>query len=75
MNNRLIPWAVTAFAIVVILLNTVFIVDQRSQAVVLRLGEPVGTVNADGKSPGLHIKVLGFSGQRARIAIDYATKP
>lgn len=60
MNNRLIPWAVTAFAIVVILLNTVFIVDQRSQAVVLRLGEPVGTVNADGKSPGLHIKVPFF---------------
>lgn len=57
MNGRLFPWAVTAFAIVVILLNTIFIVDQRSQAVVLRLGEPVGTINADGRSPGIHAKV------------------
>ncbi len=60
MNGRLVPWAVTAFAIAVILLNTLFIVDQRSQAVVLRLGEPVGTVNADGRSPGIHAKVPFF---------------
>lgn len=60
MNGRLVPWAVTAFAIAVVLLNTLFIVDQRSQAVVLRLGEPVGTVNADGRSPGIHAKVPFF---------------
>lgn len=48
---RVIGWAGLALAVLVIVfLNSVFIVDQRRQAVVLRLGQPQRVINAPGSS-------------------------
>ena len=43
---RLIVWGVAALALLILLANTFFVVGQREQALVLRLGEPVRVVNA-----------------------------
>ena len=57
-QSRLIGWAVALAALLIVLLNTVYIVDQRKQAVVLRFGDPVRTVNAfNDNNPGLKLKV------------------
>lgn len=56
-QNRLIGWAVAAFALVVVLFNTLYVVGQTKQAVVLRFGEPQRVVNAfNDNKPGLHFK-------------------
>ena len=48
---------VIAAGALIVLSQTFFIVDQRKQAVVVRLGEPVRVINAPGDvSPGLKIK-------------------
>ena len=50
-------YAVLAVAALVVLANSLFIVDQRQQALVLRLGEPVRVINAPGRQgAGLNIK-------------------
>lgn len=55
---RLIAWAVAAAALLIVLFNTLYVVDQRKQAVILRLGQPVRTVNAFKENePGLKIKL------------------
>ena len=59
MNRRkMIIWGVGAFALLLLLVNTFYVVGQREQALVLRLGEPVRTVNVDRArpDPGLKIK-------------------
>lgn len=57
-RNRMILWGLVAFAVLVVLANTLYIVGQREQAVVLRFGEPVRVVNAPGaQQAGLHAKV------------------
>ena len=56
-RNRMIIWAVAALAFVVLLANTFYVVGQREQALVLRLGEPVRVVNVGRvNSPGLKVK-------------------
>jgi membrane protease subunit HflC len=56
-QNRLIAWGVAAVALVIVLANTLYIVDQRKQAIVLRFGEPQRVVNAfNDNRPGLHFK-------------------
>ena len=57
-RQRLIVWGVAAFALLVVLANTFYVVGQRQQAVVLRLGEPVRVVNMVGRraDPGLKLK-------------------
>jgi membrane protease subunit HflC len=56
-QQRLIGWGVAVFAFVVVLFNTLYVVDQRKQAVVLRFGEPQRVVNAfNDNKPGLHFK-------------------
>ena len=56
-QNRLIGWAVAAIGVFIILANTLYVVDQRKQAVVLRFGEPQRVVNAfSDNKPGLHFK-------------------
>jgi modulator of FtsH protease HflC len=51
-------YAVVAFAALVVLANTLFIVPQTGQAVVVRFGEPVRVINDPGHSaPGLYAKV------------------
>ena len=53
--------------IAVVVTNTFFIVDQREQAVVVNLGEPVRIINPPGAyDPGLKVKIpfVEFGGQR-----------
>ncbi len=56
MTTRLATQLGLAFFALVLLVNTFFIVDQRSQAVVVRFGEPVRTINYSGKAAGLNMK-------------------
>lgn len=58
MNRSLTVLGAIAFAVLITLSQTFFIVDQRKQAVIVRLGEPVRVINAPGSpAPGLKIKV------------------
>ncbi|MES2034349.1 MAG: protease modulator HflC [Pseudomonadota bacterium] len=58
-SNRLVFYGVVAFAALIVLAQTLYVVDQRSQALVVRFGEVVRVVNAPGAddSPGLKIKI------------------
>lgn len=57
MNPRIWPILILVVGALVVLSNTFFTVDQRQQAIVLRLGEPVRVINADKSSgPGLKVK-------------------
>jgi len=58
MNRSLTVLAVIVVGALIVLSQTFFIVDQRKQAVIVRLGEPVRVINAPGEpSPGLKVKV------------------
>lgn len=57
-RKRLIAYGAAAFAALVVLANTLYVVDTTEQAVVLSFGRPVRVVNAVGNpsNPGLKIK-------------------
>jgi len=56
-RSPLILYAVIAFVAVVLLANSLFVVDQREQAVVLRFGQAVRVINKPGHNEaGLNIK-------------------
>ena len=56
-SNNLIVYAIIAAAIAVLLANTLFVVDQREQAVVLRFGDPVRVIHAPNQGgAGLNVK-------------------
>ena len=56
-KGRLIALGAIALGVIVLFSNTFYVVDQRTQALVLRLGDPVRVVNTPRfPSPGLHIK-------------------
>jgi membrane protease subunit HflC len=56
-RRQLWTWGIVVFGFLVILANTLFIVDQRQSVLVVRFGEPVRVINALGKGgPGLNIK-------------------
>lgn len=56
-SRQLTVWGVIGFVILIVLANTLFIVDQKQSAIVLRFGEPVRVINALGKGgPGLKVK-------------------
>lgn len=58
MSPRLTAYAVLAVGLVILLANSLFVVDQRQQVLVLRFGEPVRVINAPGKpGAGLNLKV------------------
>jgi membrane protease subunit HflC len=58
MNRRVIFLLIGVLAFTLILTNTFFIVDQREQAVVVNLGEPVRVINPPGAyDPGLKAKI------------------
>jgi membrane protease subunit HflC len=58
MNRRLIYLLIGILVFSVVLTNTFFIVDQREQAVVVNLGEPVRVINPPGAyDPGLKVKI------------------
>jgi membrane protease subunit HflC len=57
MNRRLLIWGVAAFAVLVVVANSLYVVDQTHQALILRFGEPIRVVNAGPRgAPGLKIK-------------------
>lgn len=57
MNRQLILYGVIALAVIVVLANTLFVVEQREEAIVLRFGDPVRVVNAPSKpGAGLNFK-------------------
>ncbi|HEX4709229.1 protease modulator HflC [Phenylobacterium sp.] len=51
-RSPLILYAVLAFVALVILANSLFVVEQRQQAIVLRFGQPVRVIHAPGQSGG-----------------------
>jgi membrane protease subunit HflC len=56
-STPLFLWLILGFVAIVILANTLFIVDQREEAVVLRFGEPVRVIHAPGQpGAGLNVK-------------------
>ncbi len=57
MTPRQIALAVVAVVVAIMLAQTLYVVEQREQAIVVRLGEPVRVVNANGRQAGLHVKV------------------
>ena len=58
MSNRLIAWAVGLVVIAVLAANTLFVVDQRDQAIVVAFGDPVRVINAPGTNgAGLNFKL------------------
>ena len=56
MNPRLMTWLGAALLGVILIFNTLFIVDQREQVVVVRFGDPVRVINFTGKAAGLNFK-------------------
>jgi len=57
MSRRLWGWMILAIGLLILAMNTFFVVDQREQAIVVRFGEPVRVINAPRRNEaGLHIK-------------------
>ena len=52
MERRLIAYGVAVFAVLIVLANTVYQIDQREQALIIRFGDPVRVV----ERPGLNLK-------------------
>jgi membrane protease subunit HflC len=61
MNRRILVYGGLALAAVFVLANTLFVVDQRQQAVVVQVGEPVRVIHAPGQGgAGLNFKIPFF---------------
>ena len=57
MSRRLILYGVIALAVIVVLANTLFVVEQREQAIVVSFGDPVRVIHAPGQpGAGLNFK-------------------
>ena len=57
MNSRLVALGATIIFALIVVSNTLFVVEQRKQAIVVRFGEPVRVLNDPNKpNPGLHMK-------------------
>jgi membrane protease subunit HflC len=57
-RNPLIVYLILGVALAIVLANTLFVVDQRQEAVVLKFGEPVRVIHAPGQpGAGLNFKV------------------
>ncbi|MET0295626.1 MAG: protease modulator HflC [Phenylobacterium sp.] len=55
-NRRLLVWAIGAIVVLMVVFQTFYVVEQREQALVLRLGQPVRVVNQPG-SPNAGLKL------------------
>jgi membrane protease subunit HflC len=56
-SSPLIVYLIVAFAVIVVLANTLFVVEQREEAVVLRFGQPERVIHAPGQpGAGLNFK-------------------
>ena len=57
-RNLMVGWLAVVFVAGVVLANTFYVVKQTDQAIVLRLGQAVGVINAAGEDdPGLKVKI------------------
>ncbi|MCR5879023.1 protease modulator HflC [Phenylobacterium sp. J367] len=57
MRNRFTLYVAAVVVLAIVLANTLFVVDQREQAIVVRFGDPVRVVNAPGTNgAGLNLK-------------------
>lgn len=64
-NQRLILGGIAAFIALIVLSNTFYVVDQKHQALIVRVGEVVRTVNAEpDDGPGLKVKIPFFEEAR-----------
>ncbi len=52
-HQRPLAYGVAALAVVIVLANALYVLDQRKQAIILRFGEPIRVVS----TPGLKLKV------------------
>lgn len=58
MNARLVAWIVGVVVVAVLALNTLFVVDQREEAIIVAFGDPQYVINPPGKNEaGLHAKI------------------
>jgi membrane protease subunit HflC len=58
MNRPLVAWIALAVVVWALMATTLFVVDQRKQAVVVNLGEPVRVINPPNNfDPGLKVKL------------------
>lgn len=57
MTPRRWMYVAVALVVLIVLFNTLFVVGQTEQAVVLRFGQPVAVINATGRYAGLQMKV------------------
>jgi membrane protease subunit HflC len=56
-STRLVAWAIAALVVLVLLGNTLFMVEQRQEAIVLRFGQPERVIHTPGKGgAGLNFK-------------------
>jgi modulator of FtsH protease HflC len=56
-SRRFTVYIVIAIGLLIVLANTLFVVDQREQAIVVRLGEPVRVVNAPRRQAGAGLNI------------------
>ncbi|MFI4965388.1 MAG: protease modulator HflC [Caulobacterales bacterium] len=57
-SASLIAWAVIAVVVLIVLANTLFVVEQREEAIVVRFGDPVRVIHAPGHGgAGLNVKI------------------
>ncbi|MEW5687465.1 MAG: protease modulator HflC [Pseudomonadota bacterium] len=58
MNPRLVALGVAAVALLALVMQTLYVVDQRQQVIVVAFGDPVRVVNPPGRNEaGLHMKI------------------
>ena len=57
LSSRAILYGILFVAAVWLLANTLFVVDQRQEAIVVRLGDPVRVIHADREGAGLNAKI------------------
>lgn len=56
-RRQLWTWGIVVLGVLIVVANTLFIVDQRESVLVVRFGEPVRVINALGQGgPGLNVK-------------------
>jgi membrane protease subunit HflC len=55
-RTPLVAWAIAALAVIIVLANTLFVVEQRQEAIVLRFGQPVRVIHTGPGGAGLNFK-------------------
>lgn len=75
-STPIVIWLILAFAAALVAFNSVFVVDQREEAIVLQLGQPVRVLHAGADGAGLHFKVpfmqrvIAFDRRNQALEVD-----